>query len=85
MNIEASKEACEQCEGDVRLVFKESIQKSPAESTVDERIRAKIKDLTKVNTITVDASGYSVQASASEIVKNPAISSMRPTISVDGN
>jgi len=85
LNIEASEEACKECRDDtnVKLVFKESIQKSPAESTVDERIKAKIKDLTKASNITANTSGYSVSASAS-LLMNPAITALTPTISVDG-
>jgi len=86
LNIEAPEEACKECRDDtnVKLVFKESIQKSPAESTVDERIKAKIKDLTKASNITANTSGYSVSASAS-LLMNPAITALTPTISVDGN
>ena len=85
LNIEAPNEnACVECKGNVKLVFKESIQKSPAESNVDKKIKEKIKALTKVNDITVDTSGYSVLAPANEIFKNPYISSMSPTITVGG-
>jgi len=85
LNIEASEEACKECRDDtnVKLVFKESIQKSPAESTVDKRIRAKIEVLTKENNITVNTSGYSVSAPASILMK-PDIIALTPTISVDG-
>jgi len=86
LNIEASEKACKECRDDtnVKLVFKESIQKSPAESTVDERIKAKIKDLTKADDIiTVNTYGYSVSAPAS-ILKDPAVTALTPTISVDG-
>jgi len=86
LNIEASKEACDECKDNVDVVFKESLQKSPAETTVDERIRAKISDFTKVEVkdIVVSASGYSVSAPASKILNNPAVTAMTPTVSVDG-
>jgi len=83
--IEASEKACKECREDtnVKLVFKESIQKSPAESTVDKRIKAKIEDLTKKNGITGNTDGYPVSAPAS-ILMNPDIIALTPTISVDG-
>jgi len=86
LNIEASEEACKECRDDtnVKLVFKESIQKSPAELTVDKRIKAKIEDLTKENYITADTSGYTVSASASILMK-PDIIALSPTISVNDN
>jgi len=88
LNIEASKEACDECKDgvDVKLVFKESLQKSPAESTVDERIKAKISDLTnvKVKDIVVSQSGYSVSAPASKSLNDPHLTAMSPTVSVDG-
>jgi len=86
LNIEASKEACDECKDNVELVFKESLQKSPAESTVDKRIKAKISDLTKVEVkdIFANQSGYSVSAPASKILNNPDVTALTPTISVDG-
>jgi len=86
LNIEASKEACDECKDNVELVFKESLQKSPAESTVDKRIKAKISDLTKVKVIDifVNQSGYSVSAPASKTLNNPAVTALTPTVSVDG-
>jgi len=86
LNIEASKEACDECKDNVELVFKESLQKSPAESTVDKRIKAKISDLTKVkvNDIFVNQSGYSVSAPASKTLNNPDVTALTPTVSVEG-
>jgi len=83
LKIEASKEACDNCKGDVKLVFKESEGESPAEATVDERIRAKIKDMTGEDDITVDKAGYSVIVAARDILTNPRISSMIPVIYKD--
>merc|ERR1719431_538103 len=84
LNIEASRETCDECKGNVKLVFKENNQKSPAESTVDKRLRAKIENVTKVSEITVDESGYFVSAPASETLNNPAVAALTPTVSVDG-
>ena len=85
LKIEASKEACDDCKGDVKLVFKENGGGSPAEATVDERIRAKIKNLTKHDDITVDVdkNGYSVVVAARDILTSPDISSMMPVIYKD--
>merc|ERR1719244_365576 len=87
LNIEASKKACDECKdgADVNLVFKESLQKSPAESTVDKRIKAKISDLAKVEVKDIDpsSSGYSVSAPASKILNNPDVTAVTPTVSVD--
>merc|ERR1719481_1339715 len=59
LKIEPSEDICNKCEGDVKLVFKESKQESPAETTVDKRIKEKIRELVNTNA-TVDSSGYSV-------------------------
>jgi len=84
--IEASDDACIACKGTVELVFKESERESPAESTVDERIKAKIEKLikTKQDEIQVNNFGYSVTALAKEIRSNPLILKMKPTITKDG-
>merc|ERR1712212_178226 len=84
LNIEASKGTCDECKGVVKLVFKENNLKSPAESTVDERLKAKIEDLTKVSKITADKSGYSVSAPISKTLTNPAVAALTPTVSVNG-
>merc|ERR1719233_299151 len=87
LNIDASRGTCDECKGDVKLVFKENNLKSPAESTVDERLKAKIKEVTKVkdiDDISVDESGYSVSAPISETLNNPAVAALTPTLSVGG-
>jgi hypothetical protein len=83
LKIEASKEACDNCKGNVKLVFKESEGETPAEETVDKRIRAKIKDTTGHDDITVDKAGYSVTVAARDILTSPDISSMMPVIYKD--
>jgi len=84
--IKLSEDACVACKGTVELVFKESERESPAESTVDERIKAKIEKLTKTkqDEIQVDNFGYSVTALAEEILTNPSILKMKPTLTKDG-
>merc|ERR1719431_518336 len=87
LNIEASRKTCDECKGNVKLLFKENNQKGPAESTVDERLRAKIKNVTQGLTevkITVEESGYSVIAPVSKTLNNPAIAVLTPTVSVGG-
>ena len=81
--LSKSEEACDICNGNVKLVFKESEGGSPAEATVDKRIRAKIKDMTGHDDITVDKAGYSVTVAARDILTSPDISSMMPVIYKD--
>merc|ERR1719450_1142916 len=45
LKIDTFEDVCNKCEGDVKLVFKESKQESPAETTVDKRIKEKIREL----------------------------------------
>ena len=60
MAVELSEDLCDTCEGDVKLVFKESTRASPAEANVDKRIKDKIGEVTKSQEIQVDNLGYSV-------------------------
>merc|ERR1712142_1279540 len=82
LKIETSEEVCNKCEGDVKLVFKESKQESPAEATVDKRIKEKIKELVDTE-VTVNNSGYSVLAPYS-IITTDRISKLSPVIYAGG-
>merc|ERR1719392_299760 len=53
LKINLSENVCKKCEGDVKLVFKESKQESPAEATVDKRIKEKIKELVDAEVIVI--------------------------------
>jgi len=73
LKIETSEDICNKCEGDVKLVFKESKQQSPAENTVDMRIKEKIKELVDREP-TANSSGYFVSAPISIIKKENHLS-----------
>ena len=83
LEIKTSGDACDTCTGDVTLVFKESERKSPAESTVDERIKAKIKEITNTK-IKVDEFGYKVTIPANAALKDISLLKMKPTFTKDG-
>merc|ERR1712142_38801 len=82
LKIETSEDVCNKCEGNLKLVFKESVQESPAELTVDKRIKEKIKELVKSDP-TVDRFGYSVSAPVS-IIRTDKISKLSPVIYAGG-
>merc|ERR1719392_613728 len=78
LKIETSEDVCNKCEGDVKLVFKESKQESPAEATVDK----KIKELVDAEVI-VNNTGYSVLAPVA-IITTEKIQKLSPVIYVGG-
>jgi len=82
LKIETSEDVCNKCEGDVKLVFKESKQESPAEATVDKRIKEKIKELVDTE-VTVNNTGYSVLAPVA-IITTEKIQKLSPVIYVGG-
>jgi len=73
LEIETSEDVCNKCEGDENIVFKESKQESPAETTVDMRIKEKIKELVD-REVTANISGYFVSAPISIIKKENHLS-----------
>ena len=84
LDIVIEREVWQACFGDVRLVFRESNRFSPAEETVDKRIKSNISDLTKSDKITVDNSGYSVFLPIANVMANEAILAMNPKLIING-
>eukprot|EP00092_Neocalanus_flemingeri_P053149 GFUD01062374.1.p1 GENE.GFUD01062374.1~~GFUD01062374.1.p1 ORF type:complete len:327 (-),score=62.90 GFUD01062374.1:140-1120(-) len=70
--IEISEEVCDNCNGNVRLIFKE---RSPLEANVDKRIKQKITKLTGIQSeeISVHNSEYSVLLPIDKVKDNEEI------------
>lgn len=84
LEIKTYGDTCDTCTGNVELVFKESERESPAEPTVDERIKAKIEDITILKA-EVDKSGYKVTIPAHDALNRESILKMKPTFTKDGS
>eukprot|EP00092_Neocalanus_flemingeri_P004324 GFUD01004649.1.p1 GENE.GFUD01004649.1~~GFUD01004649.1.p1 ORF type:complete len:317 (+),score=49.52 GFUD01004649.1:130-951(+) len=78
LEIEISKEVCDACEGDVKLVFKESVKSSPGEANVQEQIQSKITEMTS-QTPQVDQAEYTLTLPFATVQANKQILAMRPT------
>jgi len=48
LEIKKDKEVCDTCVGDVELLFRESLRSKTGENNVDERIKYKIQNITKL-------------------------------------
>ena len=74
-----SKDVFDACEGEVKLVFKESKRSSSREANVDKRIKKKIANMANLtpNKITVDNSEYSVTLPICTVMANQAIMDMK--------
>ena len=81
-----SKDVFDACEGEVKLVFKESKRSSLDEANVDKRIKKKIANVANLtpNKITVENSEYSVTLPICTVTANQAIMAMKPEWNKDG-
>ena len=82
LEIELTDKNCNSLDKDIKLVFRENNRSSPAEETVDEKIKARISEITnlKPNQITADKSGYWVMLSIHTVQASEAILDMKPEL-----
>ena len=76
--LDVTENVCNTHAGDVKLTCKESKRTTPAEETVDEKIKAMIAEMMKVGfkDITIDESGYTVNIPLKIVLGNQAILDM---------
>eukprot|EP00092_Neocalanus_flemingeri_P082653 GFUD01103576.1.p1 GENE.GFUD01103576.1~~GFUD01103576.1.p1 ORF type:complete len:263 (+),score=55.38 GFUD01103576.1:139-927(+) len=90
LQIEASKEVCETCDGDIELIFKETNGSSSTTSSANvyKRIQSKIAELTNVQsgevTVNKSKSEYFLSRPIATIRDNNAILAMTPKFIIGG-
>ena len=77
LEIKKDKEVCDTCVGDVELLFRESLRSKTGENNLDERIKSKIQNITKLTPNDKNSnSAYSVTIPIATAMDYPEVSKM---------